>query len=209
MESDACCHKYWGARESKLIKNCNCVQYKNYLPVGQAGVLVQKHRQQLETHTDPCSSPYTFADHRPGLVAAVFLLISTLCFCLCYVPGGYYPVKIGDLFNGRYHVVRKLGWGHFSTVWLCWDLQYVPHYTHESHRICFEIVLRPLAQIQFTSSEPHSLALCLGRSVLLLWRWWRVLHIILRPLWMRSNCSDVWVSLRFPTTAIMWISKTE
>ncbi|KAG2455823.1 SRPK3 kinase, partial [Polypterus senegalus] len=36
--------------------------------------------------------------------------------------GGYYPVKIGDLFNGRYHVVRKLGWGHFSTVWLCWDI---------------------------------------------------------------------------------------
>ncbi|XP_033172806.1 SRSF protein kinase 2-like [Drosophila mauritiana] len=23
----------------------------------------------------------------------------------------------------RYHVIRKLGWGHFSTVWLCWDLQ--------------------------------------------------------------------------------------
>ncbi|XP_043936045.1 SRSF protein kinase 3 [Protopterus annectens] len=40
-----------------------------------------------------------------------------------YRPGGYYPVKIGDLFNGRYHVVRKLGWGHFSTVWLCWDIQ--------------------------------------------------------------------------------------
>jgi len=33
-------------------------------------------------------------------------------------------VKIGDLFNGKYHVIRKLGWGHFSTVWLCWDLQY-------------------------------------------------------------------------------------
>uniref|UniRef100_A0A8C3Y6E3 non-specific serine/threonine protein kinase n=1 Tax=Catharus ustulatus TaxID=91951 RepID=A0A8C3Y6E3_CATUS len=38
-------------------------------------------------------------------------------------PGGYYPVRIGDLFHGRYHVVRKLGWGHFSTVWLCWDLR--------------------------------------------------------------------------------------
>uniref|UniRef100_A0A672I888 non-specific serine/threonine protein kinase n=1 Tax=Salarias fasciatus TaxID=181472 RepID=A0A672I888_SALFA len=57
-----------------------------------------------------------------------------------YCTGGYYPVKIGDLFNGRYHVVRKLGWGHFSTVWLCWDLQKkrfvalkvvksAPHYT--------------------------------------------------------------------------------
>lgn len=32
-------------------------------------------------------------------------------------------MQIGDLFNARYHVVRKLGWGHFSTVWLCWDLQ--------------------------------------------------------------------------------------
>ncbi|ELV11499.1 Serine/threonine-protein kinase SRPK3 [Tupaia chinensis] len=40
-----------------------------------------------------------------------------------YCKGGYYPVRIGDLFNGRYHVVRKLGWGHFSTVWLCWDIR--------------------------------------------------------------------------------------
>ncbi|XP_057693813.1 SRSF protein kinase 2 isoform X2 [Corythoichthys intestinalis] len=40
-----------------------------------------------------------------------------------YCKGGYHPVKIGDLFNARYHVIRKLGWGHFSTVWLCWDIQ--------------------------------------------------------------------------------------
>ncbi|XP_071483277.1 SRSF protein kinase 3-like [Diadema antillarum] len=39
-----------------------------------------------------------------------------------YCKGGYHPVKIFDLFNGKYHVVRKLGWGHFSTVWLAWDL---------------------------------------------------------------------------------------
>ncbi|KAK3103482.1 hypothetical protein FSP39_019567 [Pinctada imbricata] len=39
-----------------------------------------------------------------------------------YQKGGYHPVKIGDLFNNRYHVIRKLGWGHFSTVWLCWDM---------------------------------------------------------------------------------------
>ncbi|XP_055371660.1 SRSF protein kinase 3 [Condylostylus longicornis] len=40
-----------------------------------------------------------------------------------YCKGGYHPVNIGDLFQNRYHVVRKLGWGHFSTVWLCWDLE--------------------------------------------------------------------------------------
>ncbi|XP_058029349.1 SRSF protein kinase 3-like isoform X2 [Ahaetulla prasina] len=34
---------------------------------------------------------------------------------------GYYPVKKGETFNGRYHVVQNLGYGYFSTVWLCQD----------------------------------------------------------------------------------------
>ncbi|KAJ6508062.1 kinase-like domain-containing protein [Mycena vulgaris] len=39
-----------------------------------------------------------------------------------YKPGGHHPVQIGDSFSDdRYQVVRKLGWGHFSTVWLVWD----------------------------------------------------------------------------------------
>lgn len=41
-----------------------------------------------------------------------------------YRRGGYHAVKIGDTFkNGRYVIQRKLGWGHFSTVWLAWDTQ--------------------------------------------------------------------------------------
>uniref|UniRef100_A0AAQ5XAM6 non-specific serine/threonine protein kinase n=1 Tax=Amphiprion ocellaris TaxID=80972 RepID=A0AAQ5XAM6_AMPOC len=39
-----------------------------------------------------------------------------------YGIGGYYPVEIGEIFVDRYQVVKKLGWGHFSTVWLCWDM---------------------------------------------------------------------------------------
>lgn len=50
-----------------------------------------------------------------------------------YCKGGYHPVKIGDLFLNRYHVTRKLGWGHFSTVWLCWDLE-------EKHYVALKIV---------------------------------------------------------------------
>lgn len=39
-----------------------------------------------------------------------------------YKPGGYHRVAIGDKFkSGRYTVVKKLGWGHFSTVWLVHD----------------------------------------------------------------------------------------
>ncbi|KAL5763885.1 hypothetical protein ACOSP7_016247 [Xanthoceras sorbifolium] len=39
-----------------------------------------------------------------------------------YRRGGYHAVRIGDTFkNGRYVVLSKLGWGHFSTVWLASD----------------------------------------------------------------------------------------
>lgn len=41
-----------------------------------------------------------------------------------YRQGGYHAVCLGDAFrNGRYVVQSKLGWGHFSTVWLAWDTQ--------------------------------------------------------------------------------------
>lgn len=40
-----------------------------------------------------------------------------------YKAGGYHPLKIFDVLKGRYSAILKLGWGHFSTVWLCWDMQ--------------------------------------------------------------------------------------
>ncbi|KAK4057106.1 hypothetical protein OIO90_002006 [Microbotryomycetes sp. JL221] len=46
-----------------------------------------------------------------------------------YEAGGYHPVRIGEVYgpNGRYVIVRKLGWGHFSTVWLARDTQVNKH----------------------------------------------------------------------------------
>ncbi|KAG8913012.1 hypothetical protein FRC01_004777 [Tulasnella sp. 417] len=40
-----------------------------------------------------------------------------------YRRGGYHPVRIGEMYDGRYRVLRKLGWGECSTVWLARDLQ--------------------------------------------------------------------------------------
>ena len=39
-----------------------------------------------------------------------------------YRPGKFHPVHLGDTFhNSRYEVIRKLGFGSFSTVWLAKD----------------------------------------------------------------------------------------
>ncbi|CAD6887157.1 unnamed protein product [Tilletia laevis] len=45
-----------------------------------------------------------------------------------YCKGGYHPVHVGDTFSdNRYLIVRKLGWGHFSTVWLAKDFKMNRH----------------------------------------------------------------------------------
>jgi serine/threonine-protein kinase SRPK3 len=41
-----------------------------------------------------------------------------------YESGQFYPVRIGDVFNDRYEVIRKLGMGSYSTVWLSNDRKY-------------------------------------------------------------------------------------
>eukprot|EP00954_Amorphochlora_amoebiformis_P011778 919843-Amorphochlora_amoeboformis.AAC.2 len=48
-----------------------------------------------------------------------------------YRKGGYHPVNIGDVYNSRYTVHRKLGWGHFSTVWLATDSQVDDNHPHK------------------------------------------------------------------------------
>ncbi|KAI3949705.1 hypothetical protein MKX01_040922 [Papaver californicum] len=50
-----------------------------------------------------------------------------------YRKGGYHAVRVGDSFKGgRYIAQRKLGWGHFSTVWLAFD-------THSSRYVALKI----------------------------------------------------------------------
>ncbi|RDW64490.1 uncharacterized protein DSM5745_09901 [Aspergillus mulundensis] len=39
-----------------------------------------------------------------------------------YTPEKFYPARIGEVFNHRYQVVSKLGYGSSATVWLCRDL---------------------------------------------------------------------------------------
>ncbi len=40
-----------------------------------------------------------------------------------YCAQHYYPVQLGEIFNDKYQVVFKLGFGTSSTVWLARDVQ--------------------------------------------------------------------------------------
>ncbi|KAJ3496429.1 hypothetical protein NLJ89_g10488 [Agrocybe chaxingu] len=40
-----------------------------------------------------------------------------------YQPGGYHPVRAGEIYNERYRILHKLGWGQYSTVWLVQDMR--------------------------------------------------------------------------------------
>ena len=41
-----------------------------------------------------------------------------------YKKGGYHTVYVGEVLNDRYVILQKLGWGHFSTVWLARDVKF-------------------------------------------------------------------------------------
>lgn len=41
-----------------------------------------------------------------------------------YVASLFYPARIGEILEGQYQIVGKLGFGVTSTVWLARDLKY-------------------------------------------------------------------------------------
>lgn len=48
-----------------------------------------------------------------------------------YTQCHFHPVRPGDIYgDGRYRVIRKLGFGSYSTVWLTEEIRYaLPQYT--------------------------------------------------------------------------------
>ncbi|KAI0031640.1 kinase-like domain-containing protein [Vararia minispora EC-137] len=87
-----------------------------------------------------------------------------------YCKGGYHPVHIGDTFSdGRYTVVRKLGWGHFSTVWLAKDaksnrhvalkiVKSAPRYTEtalDEIKLLQRLITSSTPQPEPTPDDPH------------------------------------------------------
>lgn len=64
-----------------------------------------------------------------------------------YKANLFYPVRLGEVFQSRYQVVAKLGFGTTSTVWLCRDLRCAPR-TKLSYALVF--VASYLAEMTLT-----------------------------------------------------------
>jgi len=39
-----------------------------------------------------------------------------------YIVEGYHPCHVNEIIDAKYICLKKLGWGHFSTVWLALKL---------------------------------------------------------------------------------------
>lgn len=81
-------------------------------------ILYRRHMSSRPP-TPPSKAPWEDEDFR-------FTRNGTACeWGEAYHPGGYHPVYLGDVIQERYHVMRKVGWGQYSTVWLAVDMKYV------------------------------------------------------------------------------------
>lgn len=85
----------------------NCAQDKPELSAAQP-VSSQSSNvdQPLEYPTQPEAAPEEVEEGRAA-----------------YRPGGLHPVYIGDIFDDKFKVLSKIGYGRYSTVWLVRDLQ--------------------------------------------------------------------------------------
>ena len=76
-----------------------------------------------------------------------------------YVKGGYHPVFRGEVLNGRYVILQKLGWGHFSTVWLTRDIKmntYVAIKIQKSENRYLEAAFDEVEILQKAVKEAHN-----------------------------------------------------
>eukprot|EP00501_MAST-03F_sp_TOSAG23-6_P001617 GSMAST32.ASY1.ANO1.1684.1 assembled CDS len=69
-----------------------------------------------------------------------------------YKQGGYHRVHIGDVYNNRYKVLTKLGWGHFSTYVALKVQKSAKHYT--------EAAMDEIAILTRLKTGPNGIHVC-------------------------------------------------
>lgn len=109
-----------GTNKSSSSKKKKKKKHKEQQTVAKkASYVIKTERGDLDEFTS--EEEEDDHDYRKGLIYNHCLFPHYFFFNLLFLLGGYHPVQIGNSFNNRYKVIKKLGWGHFSTVWLATD----------------------------------------------------------------------------------------
>lgn len=92
-----------------------------------------------------------------------------------YRAGGYHPVHLHDTLNdGQYRVVHKLGYGGYSTVWLCQDTTVAsPRYVAvkiikaagQSGKDCNELIISDALKARGIENDPWGEHICLPLGI--------------------------------------------
>jgi hypothetical protein len=94
------------------------------LPFVSADVDVEPPNGSTNISTEQNLKTWTTAD---GVTEAEFTFLEEPLGVSVDDGYGYADIQFGQLLRDRYRVVRKLGWGMNSSVWLARDEQYVFH----------------------------------------------------------------------------------
>lgn len=77
-----------------------------------------------------------------------------------YKLDGYHPVSLGESFNNsKYKIIQKLGWGHFSTVWLVNEKKTNSYYAlkiQKSKKSYFEAAMDELQICEHLNSQSEN-----------------------------------------------------
>ncbi|XP_061760905.1 SRSF protein kinase 3 isoform X3 [Nerophis ophidion] len=109
----------------RRLHRISVFQHRRRLRISESPHMMERSRRSLfaaplQRHTSKCGLSHT----SEALASLEQLELKEAEDPRGYCFGGYHPVQIGDTFNRRYKVLSKLGWGYFSTVWLCLDLSF-------------------------------------------------------------------------------------
>jgi hypothetical protein len=101
--------------ENGIVVELTDIRLKNYNPVSIYGRARDKPKRRTSTDGEGSERSSSEGDSSSSDDNDVEELED-------YHTDGYHPAHVGEVIDSKYVILKKLGWGHFSTVWLAFKL---------------------------------------------------------------------------------------
>ncbi|CAG8972541.1 hypothetical protein HYALB_00001233 [Hymenoscyphus albidus] len=101
-----------------MISQLILVLRRRYTPFSFKAKFYLSPQRAMSTSPDPHSAPKKLLNDRNFEEGEIR-----------YHKGGFHPVRLGEIYNSKYKVLRKLGYGRYSTVWLVKNQDPLTHNT--------------------------------------------------------------------------------